>query len=58
MKSILYKLKDRSGQGLSEYMILAMLIVVGSIAASKTLGTTIKTKLETVNEQLQQIHVP
>jgi Flp pilus assembly pilin Flp len=51
-------LKDRSGQGLSEYMILAMLIVVGSIAASKTLGTTIKSKLETVNEQLQAIHVP
>jgi Flp pilus assembly pilin Flp len=56
MKSHLYK--NRSGQGLSEYMILAMLIVVGSIAASKTLGTTIKTKLENVNDQLQQIHVP
>lgn len=50
--------KDQAGQGLSEYMILAMLIVVGSIAASKTLGTTIKSKLENVNEQLQQIHVP
>ena len=51
-------IRNQSGQGLSEYMILAMLIVVGSIAASKTLGTTIKTKLENVNEQLQQIHVP
>ncbi|MBU6153867.1 MAG: hypothetical protein KGP28_06155 [Bdellovibrionales bacterium] len=51
-------IKNRSGQGLSEYMILAMLIVVGSIAASRTLGNTIKTKLENVNEQLQQIHVP
>ena len=50
--------KDRSGQGLSEYMILAMLVVVGSIAASRTLGTTLKTKLEAINEQLQQIHVP
>lgn|GEM_PF-3512736 len=49
---------DRSGQGLSEYMILAMLIVVISIAATKSLGNTIKSKLENVNEQLQQIHVP
>ncbi len=50
--------RDRSGQGLSEYMILAMLIVVGSIAASRTLGSTIKTKLETLNEELRQVHVP
>ncbi len=50
--------RDRSGQGLSEYMILAMLIVVGSIAASRTLGGTIKTKLETLNEELKQVHVP
>ncbi len=56
MKKI--KIKGQSGQGLSEYMILAMLIVVGSIAASRTLGATIKSKLENINEQLQQIHVP
>jgi Flp pilus assembly pilin Flp len=47
-----------SGQGLSEYLILALLIVVGSIAASRTLGTTIQTKLGNINEQLQNIHVP
>jgi Flp pilus assembly pilin Flp len=52
------KLKDRSGQGLSEYMILVMLIVVGSIAASRTLGETLKARLENINEQLKQIHVP
>ncbi len=51
-------LKDRTGQGLSEYMILSMLIVVGSIAASRTLGATVKSKLENINEQLQQIHIP
>jgi|688.fasta_scaffold975061_2 hypothetical protein len=49
---------NESGQGLSEYLILALLIVVGSIAASRTLGTTIQTKLGTINEQLQNIHVP
>ena len=52
------KLKDRSAQGLSEYMILAMLIVVGSIAASRTLGETLKSKLESINDQLKQIHAP
>ena len=52
------KLKQRSGQGLSEYMILAMLIVVGSIAASRTLGETLKSKLESINDQLKQIHAP
>ncbi len=49
---------DRSGQGLSEYMILTMLIVVGSIAASRTLGTTLKSKLESIHEELRQVHVP
>jgi Flp pilus assembly pilin Flp len=52
------KLKNCSGQGLSEYMILTLLIVVGSIAASRTLGETLKTKLETLNDQLKQIHAP
>lgn len=49
---------NRSGQGLSEYLILALLIVVGSIAASRTLGSTIQAKLGVINEQLQNIHVP
>jgi hypothetical protein len=48
----------RSGQGLSEYLILALLIVVGSIAASRTLGSTIQSKLGVINEQLQNIHIP
>jgi hypothetical protein len=57
-KPTLKLLLGNSGQGLSEYLILALLIVVGSIAASRTLGSTIQAKLGAINEQLQNIHVP
>ncbi len=50
-------LKCRAGQGLSEYMILVMLIGVCSIAASKTVGITIKSKLENINQKLEEIHI-
>jgi Flp pilus assembly pilin Flp len=50
--------KDRNGQGLSEYIILVMLIAVCSIAASRMVGTTLKTKLETINRKLEEMHIP
>jgi Flp pilus assembly pilin Flp len=52
------KRPDRSGQGLSEYIILVMLIAVCSIAASRMVGSTIKSKLDTINQKLQEIHIP
>jgi Flp pilus assembly pilin Flp len=48
---------NESGQGLSEYMILVMLIAVGAIAASETLGNTIKNKLTEINTRLEEMHV-
>jgi Flp pilus assembly pilin Flp len=51
-------LTDRSGQGLSEYIILVMLIAVCSIAASRMVGSTIKSKLDTINQKLLEIHIP
>lgn len=39
-------LRNSSGQGLTEYLILLLLIAVVSIAAAKSLGTTIKKKLQ------------
>jgi Flp pilus assembly pilin Flp len=45
-------LKSKSGQGMSEYLILVVLIAVGSIAATKTLGATVKGKLEMINRQI------
>lgn len=58
MNRISFKCPDRSGQGLSEYIILVMLIAVCSIAASRMVGTTIKTKLDTINQKLLEIHIP
>lgn len=37
---------DQAGQGLTEYIILLLLVSVISIAAVKTLGSTIKTKIQ------------
>ena len=45
-------LRSQSGQGMSEYLILVVLIAVGSIAATKTLGSTVKGKLEMIQRQI------
>lgn len=45
---------NESGQGLTEYLILLMLISVVSIAAAKTLGSTIKTKLQDARNHINQ----
>ena len=50
--------RNRNGQGLSEYIILVMLIAVCSIAASRMVGSTLKTKLETINQKLEEMHIP
>ena len=52
-------LKSNSGQGMSEYLILVVLIAVGSIAATKTLGGTVKNKLEMIERQINsQVQSP
>jgi Flp pilus assembly pilin Flp len=43
---------DQKGQGLTEYLILLLLISVVSIAAVRTLGGTIKSKLEEVRRHI------
>jgi len=51
MKSIL---KDRTGQGLTEYLILVLLIAVVSIAAAKSLGGAIKGKLQMARDHIRK----
>ena len=46
-------LKSTSGQGMSEYLILVVLIAVTTIAATKTLGNTIKGKLEMIEREIK-----
>ena len=45
-------LKDQRGQGLTEYLVLILLIAVLSIAAVRSLGGTIRSKI-----QLAQRHI-
>ncbi len=44
--------RSESGQGLSEYLILVVLIAVTSIAAVQSLGGLIKKKLQVVRNQI------
>lgn len=43
---------DSSGQGLTEYIILLMLVAVVSIGVVNTLGDTVKKKIEQAKEQI------
>lgn len=45
---------DRSGQGLTEYLILLLLIAVVSIAAAQSLGATVKRKLQMAREHIHR----
>ena len=46
--------RNRSGQGLTEYLILVLLIAVVSIAAAKSLGGAIKGKLRMARDHVQK----
>ncbi len=45
-------LKNHSGQGLTEYLILLVLVAVVCIGSVTTMGTTMKTKFQKVREQI------
>ncbi len=49
-------LVSRSGQGMSEYLILVLLIAVGSIAAAKSIGTTVFSKLNEIHTKLEKVN--
>jgi pilus assembly protein Flp/PilA len=49
---IVRKLKQRSGQSLVEYALILALIAVVAIAVLKGVGTSVNTKLESVNSNL------
>jgi len=45
-------LKDNSGQGLAEYLILLLLIAIVSITSAKMLGSVIKTRIDTARQKI------
>lgn len=46
--------RNQSGQALSEYMIIVMLVVVGSLAAVTAFGTAVRTRINSAKVQLNQ----
>jgi Flp pilus assembly pilin Flp len=48
-------LKSNSGQAMSEYLILVMLIAAASTLAATTVGKTIYGKLKTINTSLRGV---
>lgn len=47
-------LKNESGQALSEYLILVVLVGVGAILATQSFGKSAISKLKLINNQLNQ----
>ncbi|MCM0607071.1 MAG: hypothetical protein KA715_13360 [Xanthomonadaceae bacterium] len=45
-------IKNKRGQGLTEYMILVFLVAAVSVGTVHTMGRTLKTKLETAQRQI------
>lgn len=48
---------NESGQGMSEYLILMMLIAVGSIAATTQVGDVIVGKLTQIRKSISAVHI-
>ena len=53
----MHKLKCISGQGMSEYLILVMLIAVASIAAARAVGGTVTAKLNQIHRSLSEVTI-
>jgi Flp pilus assembly pilin Flp len=49
------KLKDRKGQGMTEYIIIAILIAIVVLVAVKTLGTSVKSKFSEATKSVDAL---
>ena len=46
--------RNQKGQGLTEYLILLILISVVSIVSARTLGSTIKSKIQVARDHINK----
>lgn len=49
----MFKLNQK-GQGLTEYMTLLVLVSLVAVGAARTLGTTVRSKIETATRHVNQ----
>lgn len=52
-----YRILNQSGQGLTEYITLLMLVSVASIVAAQSLGNTIKRKIQQARTEINGISI-
>jgi hypothetical protein len=57
MNNKLSLLNNNSGQGLTEYLILVILVAIGSIVAVREMGSKVEDRVKAVSKQIQQLHV-
>ena len=48
------RLLDEKGQGLTEYITLLVLVALVAVGAAKSIGTTVRNKLETARKHINQ----
>lgn len=48
------KMRDQSGQGLIEYMILLALVVLVCVSSTKLLGKKVNSKFKEIREQIDE----
>jgi Flp pilus assembly pilin Flp len=48
------RLLDERGQGLTEYITLLVLVSLVAVGAAKSVGTTVRNKLETARRHINQ----
>lgn len=50
--------RNQSGQALAEYLILMILVCLVSIAAVRSVGSTIEDKVRGIGRHLESVHLP
>ena len=53
MNKLVRRLQNQEGQGMTEYIIIAILIAIVVLVAVRTLGTSVKTQFEKANTEVQ-----
>lgn len=53
-KRIMKHVKNTKGQGLTEYLMLVLLIAVVSISIVKSIGTQVQSKLKLARDNIQR----
>ena len=48
------KFKNNRGQAMSEYLILVLLVAVGSIAATTSMGTNVFSKIKQISTKIHE----